>query len=179
MLLHHARSPGRQDSAGRPVPLAEQNRGLWQAGPIAEGTALLEQAMTRRSPGPYQLQAAIAAVHAAAPSFERTDWAQIATLYAELARRAPSPVIDVNRAVATGMAYGPRAGLAVLAPTLASGALAGYGPLHAAHADLLDRCGETHAATAAWDRAIELTRNDVVRDELRRRVAARSLPDIG
>src|SRR5207247_2244056 len=102
---------------------------------IAQGVALLDAALAGRSPGPYQLQAAIASLHARARSFEETDWAGIAALYGELGRRAPSPVVEVNRAVAVGMADGPRAGLAVLEPILASGALGDYGPLHAAHAD--------------------------------------------
>lgn len=174
MLLHHSRTPARQDSAGRPVRLAEQDRERWHQGMIAEGVALLDVAMARRAAGPYQMQAAIAALHAQAPSFEDTDWAQIAILYRELARLAPSPVVEVNRAVAVGMADGPRAGLAILEPILASGALAGYGPLHAAHADLLDRTGDTAAASAAWARAIEATGNTALRAELQREAAYRS-----
>jgi RNA polymerase sigma-70 factor, ECF subfamily len=123
------------------------------------------------SPGPYQLQAAIAAVHAAASCFEDTDWPQIAALYGELARRAPSPVVEVNRAVAIGMADGPGAGLAVLAPVLESGELEGYGPLHAAHADLLRQAGRPTEAAAAWARAIELTDNGPQRDALIRQAA--------
>src|SRR5262249_17933463 len=157
MLLHHSRAHVRQDHKGRPVPLAEQDRARWDHEMIAEGVALLDAAIARRAPGPYQLQAAIAALHARAPSFEPTDWAQIATLYGALARWAPSPVVEVNRAVAVGMADGPRAGLAVLEPVLASGPLDGYAPLHAAHADLLDRAGDHEAAEAAWARAIEAT----------------------
>ncbi len=174
MLLHQARAPARQDPAGRPVPLAEQDRGRWHQEMIAEGVGLLDAAMARRSPGPYQLQAAIAAVHAQAPSLEATDWTQIAMLYGELARRAPSPVVEVNRAVAVGMADGPRAGLAVLEPILAAGVLADYAPLHAAHADLLDRAGEADAAAVAWARAIQATKNLALRAELQRRVADRS-----
>lgn len=174
MLLLHARAPGRQDQDGRPVPLAEQDRGRWHKDVIAEGVALLDAAIARRSPGPYQLQAAIAAVHAQAPRFEETDWLQIALLYRELARWAPSPVVEINRAVAVGMADGPRAGLAVLGPILATGALADYAPLHVAHADLLDRAGDADAAAAAWARAIEVTENAALRAELQRRVAARS-----
>jgi RNA polymerase sigma-70 factor (ECF subfamily) len=174
MVLLHARAPGRQDAEGRPVLLAEQDRGRWHQGLIAEGVALLDVALAQRSPGPYQLQAAIAAVHAQAPSFEQTDWVQIALLYRELARRAPSPVVEFNRAVAVGMADGPRAGLAVLEPILASGALADYAPLHAAHADLLDRAGDADAAAAAWARAIAATENAALRAELQRRVDKRS-----
>jgi RNA polymerase sigma-70 factor (ECF subfamily) len=141
---------------------------------VAEGAGLLDAALALRVPGPYQVQAAIAALHAQAARFEDTDWPQIAVLYGELARRAPSPVIEINRAVAVGMADGPRAGLAVLAPVLAAGTLAGYAPLHAAHADLLDRAGDTEAATAAWARAIEATGNGPLRDELERRAANRA-----
>jgi RNA polymerase sigma-70 factor (ECF subfamily) len=173
MLLHHARSSGRQDDTGRPIALADQDRGTWHAAMISEGKALLEAAMRRRSSGPYQLQAAIAAVHASAPTFEQTDWAQIAALYGELALRVPSPVVGVNRAVAAGMAYGPRAGLTILEPILASGGLTSYAPLHAAHADLLDRAGETDTAAVAWQRVIATTPNEVMREELRRRVAGR------
>jgi RNA polymerase sigma-70 factor, ECF subfamily len=174
MLLLHARAPGRQSLDGRPVALAEQDRGRWHQELIAEGVALLDAALTRRSPGPYQLQAAIASLHAQAPRFEDTDWIQIALLYGELARRAPSPVVEINRAVAVGMADGPHAGLAILKPILASGALADYAPLHAAHADLLDRAGDSDAATAAWARAIAATENAALRAELQRRLAARS-----
>jgi RNA polymerase sigma-70 factor (ECF subfamily) len=125
--------------------------------------------MELRAPGPYQLQAAIAAVHAAAPSFQQTDWPQIAALYGELARRAPSPVVTVNRAVAVGLADGPLAGLAVLDPVLKSGQLDGYGPMHAAHADLLERAGRPDEAAAAWARAAEATENGPLRDELARK----------
>ena len=169
MLLHQARAPGRLDPQARPVPLADQDRSRWDRDTIAEGVVLLDTAMAMRSPGPYQLQAAIAALHAQAGSFEETDWAQIALLYGTLARHAPSPVVEINRAVAVGMADGPRAGLAVLEPILASGALAGYGPLHAAHADLLERAGDAEAASAAWARAIGVTENTALRAELTRR----------
>jgi len=169
MLLLHARAPGRQDSDGRPVPLAEQDRNLWRREMIAGGVGLLDVALALRAPGPYQLQAAIAAIHAQAPTFEQTDWAEIALLYGELAHHAPSPVVEVNRAVAVGMAEGPRAGLAVLEPILASGALADYAPLHAAHADLLERAGDVDAAKVAWARAIATTENTALRTELQRR----------
>jgi RNA polymerase sigma-70 factor (ECF subfamily) len=169
MLLHHARSPGRQDASGRPVVLSHQDRGSWRGDMIDEGLKLLDDAMSRRAPGPYQLQAAIAAVHAGSARYDQTDWVEIAALYAELARRVPSPVVEVNRAVAVGMAHGPRAGLAILDPVLAGGRLNGYAPMHAAHAELLDRAGETEAAALAWHRAIEATPEGVRRDELRRR----------
>jgi RNA polymerase sigma-70 factor (ECF subfamily) len=174
MLLHHSRAAARLDDDGHPVTLAEQDRARWDRQMIAEGTGLLDAALARRAPGPYQVQAAIAALHAQAPRFEQTDWPQIAVLYGELARRAPSPVIEINRAVAVGMADGPQAGLAILAPVLAAGTLAGYAPLHAAHADLLDRAGDTGGAAAAWARAIEATANGPLRDELVRRAKNRA-----
>ena len=172
MLLHHSRAAARQDADGRPVPLADQDRSRWDRALIAEGTSVLDAAMERRAPGPYQLQAAIIAVHAQAPSFDHIDWPEIAALYRELARWDPSPVIEINRAVAVGMADGPLAGLAILEPILTSGTLAGYAPLHAAHADLLDRAGDAEGAAAAWARAATATGNEALRDELRRRRGA-------
>jgi RNA polymerase sigma-70 factor (ECF subfamily) len=173
MLLTHSHAGARLDQAGLPVLLADQDRCAWDQEMIGEGTAILDAAVARRIPGPYQLQAAIAALHAAAPSFDQTDWPQIAALYGELSRRAPSPVIDVNRAVAVGMADGPLAGLAVLGPVLASGQLDAYGPLHAAHADLLEQAGRSDEAATAWARAIEATENGPLRDQLIRRAANR------
>ncbi len=178
LLLLHARAPGRQNPDGHPVPLAEQDRSQWDHAIIGEGVALLDTAVARRSPGPYQLQAAIAAIHALAPSFEETDWAEIALLYRALARRTPSPVVAINRAVAVGMADGPSAGLALLEPILTSGALNDYAPLHAAHADLLDRAGDFDAAAVAWARAIAATENAVLRAELERRLAERGTSGI-
>jgi RNA polymerase sigma-70 factor, ECF subfamily len=169
MLLYHSRAATRQDSTGHAVLLADQDPARWDHALIAEGIRVLEVAMAHRQPGSYQLQAAIAALHAQAPSFGDTDWPQIATLYGELARRTPSPVIEINRAVAVGMADGPRAGLTVLEPVLASGTLASYAPLHAAHADLLERAGEAEAAVAAWARAADTTGNAVMREVLLRR----------
>ena len=169
MLLHSSRRAARLAADGRPVPLAEQDRSAWNDALIAEGTAVLDEALALRSPGSYQMQAAIAALHAAAGSFEATDWPQIALLYGTLARLDPSPVIEVNRAVAVGMADGPLAGLAVLAPVLASGALSDYGPLHAAHGFLLDKAGDSERARGAWARAAEAAGNEAVRDELLRR----------
>ena len=172
MLLHHSRAAARQDADGRPVPLASQDRSRWDGALIAEGTGVLDAAMARRSPGPYQLQAAIIAVHVQAPSFDDIDWPQIAALYRELARWDPSPVIEINRAVAVGMADGPLAGLAILEPILTSGTLSGYAPLHAAHADLLERAGDADGATAAWARAATATGNEALREELDRRRGA-------
>ena len=169
MLLHSSRRAARLAADGRPVPLAEQDRSRWDGALIAEGTAVLDEALALRSPGSYQLQAAIAALHAAAGSFEATDWPQIALLYRSLARLDPSPVIEVNRAVAVGMADGPLAGLSVLAPVLDSAALSDYGPLHAAHGFLLEKAGYSQRARAAWARAAETAGNVAVRDELLRR----------
>src|SRR5262249_49405604 len=104
MLLHHSRAAARLDVDGRPVTLAEHHRARWAPQMISEGAGLLDAALDQRRPGPYQVQAAIAALHARAPRFEQTDWPQIAVLYGELARRAPSPVVEINRAVAAGMA---------------------------------------------------------------------------
>jgi RNA polymerase sigma-70 factor (ECF subfamily) len=169
MLLHSSRRAARLAADGRPVPLAEQDRSSWDGALIAEGTAVLDEALALHSPGSYQMQAAIAALHSAAGSFGATDWAQIALLYGSLARLDPSPVIEVNRAVAVGMADGPLAGLAVLAPVLDSGTLTDYGPLHAAHGFLLEKAGYSERARGAWARAAEASGNAAVRDELLRR----------
>jgi RNA polymerase sigma-70 factor, ECF subfamily len=171
MLLHDSRRDARVDGHGELVPLDEQDRSRWDRGRIREGERLLESALRRRRPGPYQLQAAIAALHATAPSAADTDYAQIAALYGELARRVPSPVVAVNRAVAVGRACGPGAGLSVLEPLLRSGALDGYAPLHAAHGDLLDRAGDAAAAADAYARAATHADNAVARAELNRRAA--------
>ncbi|MGZ6820657.1 MAG: hypothetical protein ACXVFZ_20660, partial [Blastococcus sp.] len=126
---------------------------------------------TGRGPvGSYQLQAAIAALHAAATSADDVNWSRIADLSGLLDRIAPSPVVTVNRAVAVGRADGPRAALALLAPVLADGRLDGYAPLHAAHADLLERAGATDAAVVAWRRAAGLSRNAEEQAALERRV---------
>jgi len=169
MLLHSSRRAARLAPDGRPVLLAEQDRSAWDGALIAEGTAVLDEALALRSPGSYQTQAAIAALHAAAGSFEETDWPQIALLYGTLARLDPSPVVEVNRAVAVGMADGPLAGLAVLEPVLAAGSLDGYAPLHAAHAALLEKAGDTERARGAWRRAAETSASPALREELLRR----------
>jgi RNA polymerase sigma-70 factor (ECF subfamily) len=172
MLLHDSRREARVDAHGELVALDDQDRGQWDRGRIREGERLLDGAMRRRRPGPYQLQAAVAALHATAPSPAETDHAQIAALYGELARRAPSPVVEVNRAVALGRADDPGAGLAVLEPLLCVETLEHYAPLHAAHADLLDRVGKPEQAARAYLRAAECAENTVTRAELERRAAA-------
>ena len=134
-----------------------------------EGLAALDAAMALRRPGPFQVQAAIAALHVDAPSVEAVDWSSIAELYGALGRLAPSPVVELNRAVAVGFADGPGAGLALLAPLLDEPRLSAYAPLHAAHADLLRRAGDRDGARAAYDRALALGGNAVERAELARR----------
>jgi RNA polymerase sigma-70 factor (ECF subfamily) len=172
MLLHDARAAARTDAAGDLVPLEEQDRARWDRRGIAEGTAVLEAALARRRPGPYQVQAAIAACHAEAERPRDTDWAQIAGLYGELARLAPGPVVELNRAVAVAMAEGPAAGLALVDALDASGALAGYHLLPATRADLLRRLGRRPEAAAAYRSALELAPTEAERRFLARRLAS-------
>ncbi|MEV4294316.1 RNA polymerase sigma factor [Microbispora rosea] len=172
MLLHHARRAARLDEAGDLVVLEDQERGRWDAGQIAEGVALLDGTLRRGRPGPYQVQAAIAACHSTAARPEDTDWAQIAVLYARLARLVPSPVVELNRAVAVGMAHGPAAGLALVDALRETGALAGYHLLPAARADLLRRLGRTPEAADAYREAAGLAATDAERRYLARRLAA-------
>jgi RNA polymerase sigma-70 factor (ECF subfamily) len=171
LLLTDARRHARVDEHGGFVALDEQDRSRWDAGRIAEGIRVLENAMRRRQPGPYQLQAAIAAVHSEAPTADDTDWSQIAELYGALGELSPSPVVELNRAVALGFAEGPEAGLAALVPLLDQPTLSSYQPLHAAHADLLARSGDVDGAKAAYRSAIGLSANAVERAELERRIA--------
>ena len=175
MLLHDARRAARVDPSGQWVALDAQDRSLWDQDRIREGLAMLDRAVRLRRPGEYQLQAAITALQIQAPDAEATDWAQIAELYGALARLNPSPVIELNRAVAVGMASGPAAGLELLEPLLGDPALERYQPLHAAHADLLSRAGDTEGAARAYERAIALTANAVERAELERRLARAAL----
>ncbi|HEV2892277.1 MAG TPA: DUF6596 domain-containing protein, partial [Actinomycetota bacterium] len=170
LLLHHARADARVDPHGDLVPLEEQDRGRWDADMIGEGLGLLDRALRRRRPGPYQLQAAIAAQHALAARAADTDWLQIAALYAELLRLRPSPTYELNRAVAVAMAYGPDAGLALLDRLEATGALAGYHLLAATRADLERRAGRPTLAATAYRQALELATNQVERRYLRRRL---------
>jgi RNA polymerase sigma-70 factor, ECF subfamily len=172
MLLHDARRAARVDSSGRYVALDAQDRSLWDWARIQEGLAVLERAVRLRSPGEYQLQAAITALQIEAPDAEATDWAQIADLYGALARLNPSPVVELNRAVAVGLASGPAAGLELLEPLLGDSTLERYQPLHAAHAELLSRAGDAAGAAGAYERAISLTANAVEREELERRLGA-------
>jgi RNA polymerase sigma-70 factor (ECF subfamily) len=174
MLLHDARRAARLDDRGDLVTLEDQDRGAWNAAEIGEGVSLLEGALRRGNPGPYQIQAAIAACHATAPTPESTDWAQIAALYGRLADFLPSPVVELNYAVAVGMARGPAAGLELVAALEASGKLAGYHLLPATRADLLRRLGRRPEAAAAYAEALELTSTDAERRYLTRRLSETS-----
>jgi RNA polymerase sigma-70 factor (ECF subfamily) len=168
MLLQHSRREARVDAAGDLVLLDVQDRARWDHDMIDEGLGMLDEAIAARRPGPYQLQAAIAALHARAPRPEDTDWPQIAALYGRLAREAPSPVVDLNRAVAISMADGPARGL-VLMEALA-GELDGYHLFHSARADLLRRLDRRQESAAAYRRALELATNPSERAHLERRL---------
>ena len=167
MLLHDARRAARLDAAGALVLLDEQDRGRWDPAKIREGAAVLDEALALYAPGPYQVQAAISALHAEAPTAEATDWRQIAALYATLARMTPSMVVEVNRAVAVAMAEGPEAGLRLLLRL--ARAADGFYPYHAARADLLRRTGQREAAGEAYARALALCGNSAEREFLRKK----------
>jgi RNA polymerase sigma-70 factor (ECF subfamily) len=174
MLLHDAREAGRQVE-GRLIPLEEQDRSRWDPEMIASGIELLESALRRREPGPYQIQAAIAACHATARTTQDTDWQQIAGLYAQLARFVPTPVVRLNQAVAIGMAEGPEAGLLLVDELIASGALADYHLLSATQADLLRRAGRRDEATTAYRDALTKATTEAERAFLRRRIEETAL----
>jgi RNA polymerase sigma-70 factor (ECF subfamily) len=171
LLLQDARRAARVDAAGDLVPLEEQDRTRWDRAEIDEGVALLDGALRRRQAGPYQLQAAIAAGHARAATPQDTDWAEIAGLYEELARRVPTPVVALNRAVAVAMAEGPEAGLARVAALEASGELADFHLLPATRADLLRRLGRHDEAATAYREALALATAEPDRRYLERRLA--------
>jgi len=171
MLLHNARRAARVDAAGDLVTLEDQDRNRWDRAAIDEGARVLDAALRRSRPGPYQLQAAIAACHATAPDAAATDWAQIALLYRRLGQLTPSPVIELNRAVAVAMAEGPDAGLALVAAIEDSGALAGYYLLPATRADLLRRLGRRAEAAASYRAARDLAATDAERRYLDRRLS--------
>ncbi len=160
MLLHDARRAARLSPTGELVPLERQDRTRWDARAIHEGVGLLDAALMQGRPGPYQIQAAIAALHGTATTAEATDWPQIAALYAELMRRAPSPVVALNHAVAVGMAEGPEAGLAQLGALERAGVLADSHRLPAARAELLRRDGRHEEARQAWLEAQRRVRNE-------------------
>ena len=171
MLLHDARRAARVDAAGRYVAMDEQDRSLWDRTKISEGLAALDRALRFRLPGPYQLEAAITALHIEGADAGSTDWTQIAEIYGALVELRPTPVVALNRAAAVGFASGAQAGLELLEPLLADAALDGYQPLHAAHADLLRRVGDVVGSARAYERAIALSSNGVERAELARRLA--------
>ncbi len=170
MLLHESRRAARTSPSGDLVLLDEQDRSRWNRDQIAEGSALVERALASRRPGPYLLQAAIAAVHAQSPSAGATDWAEIAALYDVLAQLAPSPVVELNRAVAVAMRDGPLAGLALVDAILARGDLSDYRLAHAARADLCRRLGRNAEARESYQRALALTQQEPERRFLERRL---------
>ena len=173
MLLTEARRPARTDSEGAMIRLADQDRSRWDRSLIREGHELVRACLRRNHPGAFQIQAAIAAVHADAPMADATDWTQIITLYDQLYALRPNPVVALNRAIAVTELHGPAAGLAALA-ALDSTTLADYQPYHAAHADLLARADDRDGAVAAYDRAIELSSNPAERRFLERQQRATS-----
>jgi len=170
MLLHESRRTARTTPDGALVLLGDQDRSLWNRDQIAEGRALVQRALESRRFGPYTLQAAIAAVHAEAPTAAATDWAQIVGLYDVLRRADPSPVIELNRAAAVAMRDGPEAGLALIDGILARGDLADYHLAHSARADLCRRLRRTAEARASYERALELARQEPERRFLERRL---------
>jgi len=171
MLLTDARRPARTDDDGAMIRLADQDRTMWDRRLIDEGHDLVRACLRRGRPGPFQIQAAVAAVHADAPTAAATDWSQVVALYDLLHAHLPNPVVAMNRAIAIGERDGPAAGLAAL-DAVDAAALDDYQPYHAALADLLVRAGRTAEAVAAYDRAIELTTNPAERRFLAEQRAA-------
>jgi len=171
MLLHDSRRAARTSPSGELILLDDQDRLLWKRDQIAEGSALVERTLAARQVGPYTIQAAIAAVHANAANALATNWVQIVALYDLLARAEPSPVVELNRAVAVAMRDGPAAGLALVDAILARGDLHDYHLAHAARADLCRRLGKTAQARASYKRAVALARQEPERRFLERRLA--------
>ena len=171
MLLHESRRAARTSPSGDLVLLEDQDRSLWNRAQIAEGRALVRQALASGRIGPYAIQAAISAVHAEAPTAADTDWGQIVGLYDLLLQADPSPVVELNRAVAITMRDGPEAGLALVDGILERGELADYHLAHAARADFCRRLGRTAEARASYERALDLTRLEPERRFLERRLA--------
>jgi RNA polymerase sigma-70 factor, ECF subfamily len=174
MLLHDARRATRTNRKGELIPLEEQDRSCWDREQIKEGVALVERAFAARQVGPYQLQAAIAAVHAEAPVSGATDWSEIVGLYDVLLRAEPSPVVELNRAAAVAMRDGPDRGLALIDALLAKGELQAYRLAHAARADLLRRLGKKPEASAAYRQALALAI-----EEPEKRLIERRLRELG
>jgi RNA polymerase sigma-70 factor (ECF subfamily) len=175
MLLHDSRRAARVSAEGELVLLEDQDRSLWNRAQVADAVRLVEAALASRRFGPYTIQAAIAAVHAEAARAEDTDWAQIAGLYDVLMELQPSPVVELNRAVAIAMRDGPEAGLALVDALLAQGELAEYHLAHAARADLCRRLGRNAEARASYEKALALTAQGPQRRFLERRLASLSL----
>ena len=173
MLLHDSRRAARSSVSGELILLEDQDRSLWNRDQIAEGIKLVERALKSKG-GPYAIQAAIAAVHAEAPSAVATDWAEIVGLYDVLSRANPSPVIELNRAVAVAMRDGPSAGLALIEAILERGDLLDYRLAHAARAELCRRLGRTAEARTSFERALALARQEPERRFLERRLAEMS-----
>jgi RNA polymerase sigma-70 factor, ECF subfamily len=171
MLLHESRRAARTTSTGELILLDEQDRSLWNRQQIEEGKALVARAFASPQIGPYTVQAAISAVHADAPSADATDWGQIVALYDLLARATPSPIVELNRAVAIAMRDGPAAGLPLIDNILARGDLADYHLAHAARADMYRRLGQTAAARDAYQQALQLARQEPERRFLAQRMA--------
>jgi RNA polymerase sigma-70 factor (ECF subfamily) len=172
MLLHDSRRAARVNARGELVPLEEQDRTLWRQDQISEGTQRLELALRQHAPGPYQVQAAIAAMHALARTAEETDWEEISALYATLLRMTPTPVIALNHAVSLAMCRGFEPGLQLIDQLGADTELDSYRHFHAARADLLSRLGRNDEALHAFQRALTLTTNDVEAAYLKRRADA-------
>jgi RNA polymerase sigma-70 factor (ECF subfamily) len=171
MLLHDSRRDARSSPGGYLIPLEKQERSLWHLDQIAEGTQMVERALGRRNPGPYQIQAAIAAVHAEAKSADKTDWTQIAALYGVLSDLQPSPIVSLNNAVAVAMSEGPEHGLRLIDGLGAAGDLENYHLYHAARADLLRRMNRYSDARVSYERALSLTENGVERRYLLLRIS--------
>jgi RNA polymerase sigma-70 factor (ECF subfamily) len=172
MLLHDSRRAARTSPTGDLILLDDQDRSLWNREQIAEGVALVERALASRRCGPYTVQAAIAAVHAQAPSPAATDWARIVGLYDVLMQAGPSPVVELNRAVAVAMRDGPAAGLLLIERILARGDLGHYHLAHAARADCCRRLGRTAEARALYEQALSLTQQEPERRFLKRRLVS-------
>jgi RNA polymerase sigma-70 factor, ECF subfamily len=172
MLLHESRRTARTTSAGEVILLEDQDRGLWDRAAMEEGTRLVERALASPRFGPYTLQAAIAAVHAEAPSADRTDWNQIVGLYDVLQAKAPSPVVELNRAVAVAMRDGADAGVGLIEDLFARNELKDYRPAYAAHAELCRRAGRVAAARKSFEHALKLSRQEPERRFLERRLAS-------
>ncbi|MDM3869898.1 RNA polymerase sigma factor [Porticoccus sp. W117] len=172
ILLHHARSPARLDNQGNIQTLEQQDRALWNRELIAHGVQQLDQALARKTPGPYQIQAAISALHNQAANFANTDWQQIELLYWRLQQLQPSPVVELNRVVAHSFSVSPASALDQLQPLLECQELASYQPLHAAHADILRRAGQVNEAHQAYNHAIKFSTNAAERQFLESRQAS-------